>query len=310
MKTKRYLYNLLGLAVVVQLTSCSKEDKLTPTADVGVMELFQPAPDANPLEKSMYQEYGVWARLDYKDSREVYNSYLGQDATSARFPAEKVDDDLRESTYVFLNTLLSNVNKEFSKKLMPNEVFFVKTYGHPYFIQKFTTIGRNRLVVTWPNAISKMPIENPETLYYTDEALAKGMWDKLSELVSARLTEEIEGFEELGKPYDGGTAFGKIRDQYFVDRDLQKRNRDWKALADEGGFLDQYSTFSFRAEYKAWLKLILTESFENIDSMYLESNSMRKAKYELFVDHFKKEYNWDIQAVGDKYREKSDSFKD
>ena len=304
MKAKKYLYNLLGLAVVVQLTSCSKEDKLTPTADVGIMELFQPAPDANPLEKSMYQEYGVWTRLDYKDSREVYNSYLGQDETSARFPAEKVDPNLRESAYVYMNTLLSNVNKEFSRKLMPNEVFFVKTYGHPFFTPKFTTIGRNRLVVTWPNAISKMPITNPETLYYTDEALTIGVWDKLSELVAARLTEEIEGFEELGRPYDKGVAFSKIRDQYFIDGDVQKRNRDWKALADEGGYLDHYSSFSFQAEFKAWLKLLLTESFENINVRYLEGNAMRKAKYELFVEYIEKNYDWDIQAVGNKYRAK------
>ncbi|ERJ57849.1 hypothetical protein [Sphingobacterium paucimobilis] len=293
----------------MQLIGCTKEETPIPSEHVGVEELFSPALDAHPLEKSMFKEYGVWARMEFKDSKEVYNSYLGEDVNSSRYPVEKVDAGMRESAYIYLNTLLSNVNKKFSNELMPNEVFFVKTYGNPYYPPKFTTIGRNRLVITWPNAVSELPIVDPEMLYYADESLTWGVWDKLTELISQRLLDEIDGFEELGKPYDGGVAFTKIRDQYFIDYDIEKRNRDWQTLADEGGYLDHYSSFSFKAEYKGWLQLILTESSENINAWYLDGNPMRKAKYELFVTYFKEKYNWDIQAAGNKFRETADSFQ-
>lgn len=308
MKTKQYLYNFILAALIWQFAGCSKESSLMPSEEVGVEQLFSPAPNADPLEKKMFEEYSVWARMDFKDSREVYNSYLGQDANNSRFPAEKVDADMRQSAYMYLNTLLSNINKKFAKERMPNEVFFVKTYGNPNWSPKFTTIGRNRLVITWPNAVSKKAMLNSETLYYADETLTWGVWDKLAELVAARLTEEIPGFEELGKPYDGGTAFTKIRDQYFIDYDLAKRNAAWAALADNGGYLDHYASFSFQAEYKGWLHLILTESAENIDNWYIYGNTMRKAKYDLFLAYFKEKYDWDIQAVGNQYREIADSL--
>lgn len=309
MKTSIYkIFFVLSLSAII--AGCSKETIPTPTEDLGFEQLFKPAVDASPQEKALFEKYNVWVRMEFKDSREVYNSYLGQDATNARFPAQKVDMDQRESAYIYIDTLLSNVSKTYRDQLMPNEVFFVKTYGLPAWGYQFFVVGRNRLAFVWPNSTyQSQPVVDAENHYYRDSALTKEVWNNFSKMISDRIAEEIPGFEKIGKPYDGGTAFNKIRDQYFVDRDLEKRNKDWQTLADQGGYLDAYSSFSFKAEYSAFLKLILLESYENINKKYLEGNAMRRQKYDLFIKYFKDKYNWDIQAAGNKYREKLNSFK-
>ncbi len=304
-------YVAIGVIIVTFImSSCKKESSILPTDELGFEELFKPKQDANPIEKSLYADYNVWVRMDFNESREVYNSYLGQDVNNARFPVYKVDEDKRESAYIYIQTLLSNVSKEYAQQLMPNEIFFVKNYGHPLWDTQFNAIARNRLAFVWPNETSgAQPVVDMENHYYIDSALTRATWGELSKMIGSRITEEIPNFEKIGKPYDGGVAFTKIRDQYFIDYDRDKRDREWQALADQGGYLDPYASFSFKDEYAAFFKLLLLESYENINKQYLQGNAMRRQKYDVFVKYFKDKYNWDIQASGNKYREKLDSFK-
>jgi len=282
---------------------------LTATENLSFEPLFGPQPDASAEEKKLFEKYKIWVRMDFKDSREVYNSYLGQDVNNGRFPAQKVDASQRQSAYLYMDTLLSNISQTYSAQLMPNEVFFVKTYGHPAWGYQFYVVARNRLAFVWPNqTYGAQPVIDAKNHYYIDSTLTKEVWNNLSKMIGDRITEEIQGFEKIGKPYDGGTTFNKIRDQYFIDRDLEKRNRDWQTLADQGGYLDPYASFSFKDEYAGFFKLLLLESYENINNKYLKGNIMRKQKYDLFVKYFKDKYNWDIQAAGNKYRQKLDSF--
>lgn len=305
------LYTFTGLLLLnISLNSCTKKEaELSPSESLGFEQQFKPEADANPIEKALFEEYNVWVRMDFKDSREVYNSYLGQDVNNARFPAAKVDVDQRQSAYVYMQTLLSNVSKEYALQVMPNEVFFIKTYGHPAYGYNFNVIARNRLAFVWPNqTYGSQPVVDMETHYYRDSALTREVWNNLSKMIGDRIPEEIPGFEQIGKPYDNGTAFTKIRDQFFIDRDYDKRDNGWKAIADQGGYLDAYSSFSFKDEYAAFFKLLLLESYEDINRDYLVGNAMRREKYDVFVKYFKDKYSWDIQASGNKYRAMLDSF--
>lgn len=309
---KKAAYILLVGAALINMTiaSCKKESEILPSEEVGLEQQFKPKPNANPIEKELYENYNVWVRTEFTESREVYNAYLGQDVNNARFPAVKVDEDKKQSAYIYMKTLLSNVSKDYSKQMMPNEVFFIKTYGHPLYGYQFNVVARNRLAFVWPNqTYGSQPVVDAENHYYRDSVLTKEVWNNLSKMIGDRITEEIPDFEKIGKPYDGGAAFTKIRDQYFIDFDLEKRNKEWQALADGGGYLDSYSSFSFKDEYAAFLKLLLLESYENINEQYLKGNDMRRQKYDLFVKYFKDKYNWDIQATGNLYRQKLDLYK-
>ncbi|MDR6783136.1 hypothetical protein ABIE26_000376 [Pedobacter africanus] len=309
---KRLDYILIAGAALINMTfaSCTKESEILPSEELGLEQLFKPKANANPIEKELYENYGVWVRTEFTDSREVYNAYLGQDVNNARYPAVKVDEDKKESAYIYMKTLLSNISKDYVKQVMPNEVFFIKTYGHPLWGYQFYVVGRNRLAFAWPNTTyGSQPVVDANVHYYKDSVLTREVWRNLSDMVGSRIPEEIPDFEKIGKPYDGGTAFTKIRDQYFIDYDLAKRNREWQALADQGGYLDPYASFSFKAEYAAFFKLILLESYENIDKQYLKGNDMRRQKYNLFVKYFKDKYNWDIQATGNKYRQELNKYK-
>lgn len=309
---KRLDYILLAGAALINMTitSCTKESEILPSEEVGLEQLFKPKANANPIEKELYENYNVWVRTEFTDSREVYNAYLGQDVNNARYPAVKVDENKKESAYIYMKTLLSNVSKDYAKQVMPNEVFFIKTYGHPAWGYQFFVVARNRLAFVWPNTTyGSQPVVDANIHYYKDSVLTREVWRNLSDMIGSRIPEEIPDFEKIGKPYDGGTAFTKIRDQYFIDYDLAKRNREWQALADQGGYLDPYASFSFKAEYAAFFKLILLESYENIDKQYLKGNDMRRQKYNLFVKYFKDKYNWDIQAAGNKYRQELNKYK-
>jgi len=310
MKKVEYIL-LAGVALInIAIAGCTKEAEIIPSEEVGFEQLFKPKADATPIEKELYENYNVWVRTEFTTSREVYNSYLGQDVNNVRYPVAKVDEDKKESAYIYMKTLLSDVSKDYAKQIMPNEVFFIKTYGHPLYGEQFKVVGRNRLAFVWPNKTrGTQPVVDAQTHYYRDSVLTREVWTHLSRMIGDRITEEIPDFEKIGKPYDLGAAFIKVRDQYFIDYDLAKRNREWQAVADQGGYLDPYSSFSFKAEYAAFLKLILLESYENINKQYLNGNDMRRQKYNLFVKYYKDKYNWDIQAVGNKYRQELNKYK-
>ena len=302
MKTYLHLYGLFAL-LLLGMMSCSKTEHISPTEDLKFQELFEPAADAHPREKYLFEKYHIWIRMDFKDSREVYNSYLGQDVNNSRFPPAKVDDDKRSSAYNYMDSLLANLSPAFIQELMPNEIFFVKSYGHPLWGYQFNIISRTRLAFVWPNATyNALPQIDETNHYYRDTVFTREVWRQLADIIGQRLPEEIPGFEQIGKPYDAGTAFNKIRDQYFIDYDLNKRNQDWQKLADQGGYLDPYSSVSFKAEYAAFLKLILLESAENIQKNYIRGNKMKQQKYELFLKYYQDRYKWDVQASGNRFR--------
>jgi len=306
MKDKKLFYMLwLCLCMSVAMMSCTKEERIEPTKDLQFKPLFEPQADAHAKEKYLFQKYNVWIRMDFTDPTDVYNAYLGQDVTSARFPAQKIDDDKRESAYNYMDTLLSNLPYQFVQDFIPNEFFFVKTYGFSAFGVQFNAVSRNRLAFVWPNTYNTaLSTVHPTNHYYRDSTLTREVWRNLADMIGSRGIEEIEGFESIGKPYDGGTAFNKIRDQYFIDRDLEKRNRDWQTLADQGGYLDPYASVSFKAEHTAFMKLILLESYDRINRQYLQGNEMRRKKYDLFIKYYKDKYGWDMQESGNKFRQR------
>ena len=50
------------------------------------------------------------------------------------------------------------------------------------------------------------------------------------------------------------------------------------------------------------------ESYDNIKKDYLDKSIARTAKYKVIVECFKK-YDWDIQAAGNKFRQKYNEYK-
>ena len=50
------------------------------------------------------------------------------------------------------------------------------------------------------------------------------------------------------------------------------------------------------------------ESYENIKKDYLDNSKSRALKYAIIIKYFK-EYGWDIQVSGNKYRTEFDKYK-
>ena len=51
----RIIYLLLT-ALVLLLSSCDKESKLSPTEDLGIVDMFSPDENADPRVKTMYND--------------------------------------------------------------------------------------------------------------------------------------------------------------------------------------------------------------------------------------------------------------
>ena len=75
-----------------------------------------------------------------------------------------------------------------------------------------------------------------------------------------------------------------------------------------GVYITGGSSRSFEGDFSEWLRLLVTESYDNIKKDYLDNSKSRALKYEVLIKYFK-EYGWDIQAAGNKYREKFDEYK-
>ena len=69
----RIIYLLLT-ALVLLLSSCDKESKLSPTEDLGIVDMFSPDENADPRVKTMYNDYGVWVRTYFSSIDELTNS--------------------------------------------------------------------------------------------------------------------------------------------------------------------------------------------------------------------------------------------
>ena len=79
-------------------------------------------------------------------------------------------------------------------------------------------------------------------------------------------------------------------------------------LCRNGGYITGGSSRSFEGDFSEWLRLLVMESYENIKKDYLDNSKSRALKYEIITKYFK-EYGWDIQAAGNKYRTEFDKYK-
>ena len=108
------IFKIMVMLATFSLVSCSDEDDLKPSESLGIPEMFSPAADADTRVKEMYNDYGLWVRMDFTDWHEVTNAYLYEDVNN-RMGATMIDDTCRENAIIFSQTLLSNVSKEFAK---------------------------------------------------------------------------------------------------------------------------------------------------------------------------------------------------
>lgn len=304
---KKILICSLAL-IVIFVASCNKEAALQSSEEIGIAERFGPAEDALPVIKKMYQDYDVWMRMDFTDVKEVTNAILVQDPSN-RFGATPIEENMKPSAIMFMDTLLHNASKEYVKKVFPREFFFVKTYNGSYWKQDIYALGRGRLIVCWPNERTGVqPITVPETHYYQDSVVTRLVWGALSGMLSQRMEVEIPGFTKAGMAYDNGKSFDEIAEKYPSPTD-PTRIKLLSDLAVERGVISGSGTRSYQVDLGEWINLIVTESYDNIKKQYLDNSPKRAEKYKIFIEYLKKEYNWDIQAAGNKYREKLNSFK-
>lgn len=305
--------NISGIWVVLMafvMFGCDDENNPVPSEDLGIPELFAPAEDADPRVKQMYNDWGLWVRMDFTNPDEVTNAYLSEDVNN-RYGATMIDDTCRESAIVYARTLLSNVSKEFAKAYFPLELFFVKTYNGSWWAADYQQIGRSRFVLCWPNEMEgALPVTkagNPDH-YYQDSVITHTVWKYFGGMIAARFDEPIQEFALAGKTYDKGEAFDKIKDEYYKDNDEEKYHAATQELCDVGGFLSGTGSSSFESDFADWILLLVTESYDNIKKEYLDTSSPRAAKYKILIDFFNS-YNWDIQAAGNKFRQKYDEYK-
>ncbi|WEK20567.1 MAG: hypothetical protein P0Y49_05375 [Candidatus Pedobacter colombiensis] len=299
---------ILALGLSSTFVACKKEESPVASDDLKIPQMFGPAADADPKVKSIYNDYGLWIRMDFKDSKEVSNGILFNDVNN-RFGATKIDDSRRQEAITYTESLLSNVPVKYTKALFPLEFFYVKTYNGSWWASDMEVIGRSRLVITWPNHMpNTLPVTDPATHYYRDSVLTRAVWSSLGTMMTPRMEKPIEGFELAGKAYDGGLVFDRIYDEYRRDYDVDKRDAALDELAITGGFIAGSGSRSFEADFPQWITLIATESFANIKQQYLDNSPRRAKKYEVLIKFFNS-YGWDIQATGNKYRQKLDLYK-
>lgn len=301
----------IGLVSMLLLaSSCTKNESINSSESFGFQERFGPKEEELPAVKEMFKTYDLWLRLNFKDPKEVTNSILVQDVNN-RYGATPMDDKAKPSAIMFVDTLLHNVSTDFVRRVFPREFFFVKTYNGSWWKQDIYVLGRSRLIVCWPNErLNTQPITVPETHYYQDSVLTRMVWGNLSGMLAQRMEGKVPGFEAAGMPYDNGKALDEI-DKNFPgnsDEDIEARNREVSKLAAERGYISGSGSRGYEVDLGQWFSLLTTESYPNIKKVYLDSSEKRAAKYKILTDFLKEEYNWDIQAAGNKYRKKLDSF--
>ncbi|NQX37529.1 hypothetical protein SAMN05421820_103484 [Pedobacter steynii] len=299
---------VIAFSLAVLLWSCKKEEALIPSEGLKIENMFSPPADADPAVKELYQSYNVWMRMDFKDWKEVTNAILDNDPFN-RFGVEKIADQERSAAILYTKALMSGVAPKYAKSFFPLELFFVKSYGRGYFAENIKRIGRSRLVICWPNKMTDaLPVLNPDRHYYQDSVLSNAIWAQLSSMITLRIPAPVKAFADAGKAYDNGAAVDKIRKEYDKDRDVEKRDAAYELLAMTGGFIEASGSSSFENDFSSWLRLLALESKENIKRKYLDNSPARAKKYEAFVAYLQSE-GWDIQAMGNTYREKLDAYK-
>ena len=227
--------------------------------------------------------------------------------------------------------MLSNVSKEYANSFFPLEFFYVKQYGALYWIYPVKALGRSRLILMWPNTTDgAIPVTDPVNHYYQDSVLTSEVWRKLGSMIVARMEEPLKEFVAGGKAYDDGEAYEKLGNEYDKDEEAWKEENPDADDEDEdevnsrpyvikyknavaelcrnGGYITGGSSRSFEGDFSEWLRLLVMESYENIKKDYLDNSKSRALKYEIITKYFK-EYGWDIQAAGNKYRTEFDKYK-
>ena len=84
---------LLLTTLVFFLSGCDKESKLSPTENLGLVDMFSPDENADPRVKAMYNDYGVWVRTHFNSIDELTNAILAQDAFVAIRGAENMEEE-------------------------------------------------------------------------------------------------------------------------------------------------------------------------------------------------------------------------
>lgn len=82
----------------------------------------------------------------------------------------------------------------------------------------------------------------------------------------------------------------------------------WLNYVETGDILPGEVLVLSRGDFSEWLRLLVMESYENIKKDYLDNSKPRALKYEILIKYFK-EYGWDIQAAGNKYRTEFNKYK-
>lgn len=309
MKMKWIKLACIGLACFA--AACNNEDDPVASEDLGIVDMFSPGADADQEVKDMYNEYGVWVRTSASSTEELGNAIIAENGNMlARGSFENLDEACKPEVYTYMETLLSQVSPEFAKTYFPQDFFFLKSC-RDYIDQNFLQIGRSRLIICWPNQMEGcIPVTDPDKHYYQDSVLTTAIWNRLVDMITLRMDEDLlPDFIAAGKMYDGGEASDAIDDQYYEDLDAEKWEASMKELADEGGFISGYGSSDFRSDIGEWIVLLLTESYENIQHDYLNNNAMRTQKYEILVNWLKDNFDWDIQAAGNKFRAEYDAYK-
>lgn len=293
------ILSVLGLFVC----GCNNEENPVASENLGFSTLFGPDENAAPIVKELYDKYGIWVRMDFTDQLEVTNGILGAEVNKCT--VVKIEDQNRESALIYMKTFMSNVEPAFAKKYFPLEFFFVKSFVAGWPKDK-ASIGRSRLLITWP-FLNGNPIERPGNHYYEDDWLATSVWSEVSDMITSRMPEPMASFANAGKAYDGGAARDQMWADYEKDDDWDKVVATKQAICDAGGHISFSGSVSFEIDFAQWMSLVVTESYDNIKAWYLDGGKTYQDKYNALIQFFN-EQGWDIQAAGNLYREKNNAY--
>jgi hypothetical protein len=306
---KYFTIQLTALVALLLAGGCSEESHPVASEQLGIIEMFSPGADADPEVWRMFNDYGVWVRTHFASVQELTNSILEVDNLVRVRGAENLDSARYGEVYLYTSTLLANLSPEFTRAFFPLEFYYVKSYGVSYWVYPLKRLGRGRLIISWPNTTAgTIPVTDPANHYYQDSVLTTGVWGLITPAITARMEEPPAGFVAAGKPHDNGEVYDQILDAYYADGDLEKYDTALDELTRDGGYVTGSGSRDFRADLADWIRLIATESRENIQRDYLSDSKARAAKYEIVIN-FMKQYKWDIQAAGNTFRQRHDAYK-
>ncbi|MDR2130271.1 MAG: hypothetical protein LBP56_03750 [Odoribacteraceae bacterium] len=299
----------LTLLAALLAARCTKEAHPTASENPGIAAMFSPGADAAPEVLRMFNEYGVWVRDTFTSIVELTNGYLEVDNVVRARGAQPLDPALKEEVIAYSADLLANVSSAFSRAFFPLEIVYVQSYGVNWWVYPLKRLGRSRLIISWPNTTAgTIPVTDPANHYYQDSVLTLGVWNLIGPAIAARFDEPLAEFVAAGKAYDNGKAYDQIYNAYQSDGDAEKYAAALDELTRDGGFLSGNGSRDFRSDFAEWIRLVATESHENIRARYLDNSPARAAKYDVLV-RFARQYEWDIQAAGNAFRAGHEAYK-